>query len=356
MDKQTALEKLQHLASLKNKQAELSQFVNKECNRYIQEKIDLVGKKVFAKQPDAPGVRHTYVDWTEFKPTISDNHIGLYIGGLAALAFVGLIFLPIAFGWGAYFTVMAIGVGVVFLLIRSDKAKEQKAKEQNEVQKQRLIEPFRRDMENYEAEVNHGLQQLPEYKQFYQHAVETLLQYINEIEVKKYAAQKELEECNIELAKIDFIPCEYFGLAENILHLLESGRADTYKEALNMAINQEEQRKHREKMEKIERERVSEVARHNAAMEAQAQEAAERAEQMQAEHNRAMERAAENQANAIRQAADDAARARKEADRAARQADSDAKARAWEQCRVCAKFSGCRNPGVPGCGAFVPRH
>lgn len=334
MDKQTALEKLQHLASLKNKQAELSQFVNKECNRYIQEKIDLVGKKVFAKQPDAPGVRHTYVDWTEFKPTISDNHIGLYIGGLAALAFVGLIFLPIAFGWGAYFTVMAIGVGVVFLLIRSDKAKEQKAKEQNEVQKQRLIEPFRRDIANYEDEVKRGLQQLPEYKDFYLHAVETLLQLINEWEGKKVAAQKELDACNKDLAQIDFIPKEYFNLAEKIIHLLESGRADTYKEALNMAIEEERQ-------EALERARREEENRRIAAMERQAEEARKRAEEER-----------------IRAIVDAKMQADRERD-IQRKADEERKRAGYQRCRNCIYHNRCPNDMIArgdglNCGRYTP--
>ena len=43
-------------------------------------------------------------------------------------------------------------------------------------------------------------------------------------------------------------------------------------------------------------------------------------------------------------------------DKAARQASSDAYQKAMTQCRVCANFMGCRNTGVPGCGAFVPRN
>ena len=335
MDKQTAIEKLQHLASLKNKQTELSQFINTECSRYIEEKIDLVGKKVFAKQPDAPTVRNTYVDWTEFKPTFPDKHTGLYIGGLAALAFVGLIFLPLIFGWGAYFTVMAIGVGIVFLLIRSDKAKEQKAKEQNEVQKQRLSEPFRRDIANYEEQVNHGLQQLPEYKDFYLHAVETLLQLINEWEGKKVAAQKELDVCNKDLAQIDFIPKEYFNLAEKIIHLLESGRADTYKEALNMAIEEDRQ-------EALERARREEENRRIAAMERQAEEARRQAEEAR-----------------IRAAVDAKLQADRER-RAQDKANEERKYAGQRRCMSCANRSRCPNDMIArgdglNCGAYTPR-
>ena len=69
MDKQIAIKKLRHLAELQNKQAELYHFINDECDRDIEEKIEIVRKKVFSKQPDSPAVRSTYVNWTEYKPT-----------------------------------------------------------------------------------------------------------------------------------------------------------------------------------------------------------------------------------------------------------------------------------------------
>lgn len=334
MDKQMAIEKLTHLATLKNRKDELSRFINIECDQYIEGKIDLVGEKVFAKQPDAPNVSDTYVDWTEYKPITSDSHGCAYILGLAALAVVGLIFLPIAFGWGTYFTVLAIGAGIVFLLARSEHAKEQKNKEQNELQKQSLIAPFRRDMKGYEEEVTHGFQQLPEYKEFYKNAVERLLQLISEWEDKRTAAIEELNECNVELAKIDFMPCEYFDLAGNILHMLESGRADTYKEALNMAIEEDRQ-------EKLEQARREEENERLAAMERQAEAARKQAEE-----------------DRIRAIVDAKMQADRERD-IQRKADEERKRAGYQRCRNCVYHNRCPNDMIArgdglNCGRYTP--
>jgi hypothetical protein len=190
-------------------------------------------------------------------------------------------------------------------------------------------------MKGYEEEVNRGLQQLPEYQAFYQHAVETLLHLINEWEDKKAAAKKELETCNIDLAKIDFMPCEYFDLAENMVHLLKSGRADTYKEALNIAINQEAQRKHDEEMERIAREEARERAR--------AQEERRRQEE-KAEADRLW---TAYKADRDQRAAQD-------------KAEQERKNIGWSKCRNCINHSKClpehiaRGDGY-NCAAYRPR-
>ena len=317
----------------------------------------------------------------------------LWYAAIIAILTIGV--LPQMFGWGVYFLLVIILAAAISVL-SNKKAAEQKRQAEEAERKalEKAQEPVQPEtipdalaeydedarqkiidaLNSYESDVRRETQKLADQKAILPAAFAEWLEVYKDDEAKynewqqKQKAWREeqkafLNKLDEEIATIDFIRPKYYYLITDIVDLLESGRADDYKEALNLAIEVDERRKHNARMEEIEQKKVraaeqqaEEERRHNEEMEWQAQEAAFRAEQMQAEHNRAMERAAENQAKAIRQAADDAAKARKEADRAAQRADSDARTRAWEQCRVCAKFSGCRNPGNPGCGAFVPRH
>lgn len=242
MDKQMAIKRLKHLASLKKEQNELWQFVYKDYKQQVQTALDSASSKAILKRPKAPKVRDTYVDLDKFKTENSGSKAGSYVTLLVIAAVIGLIFIPMTLGWITYFVLLAIGAMVVYWLKKASKAGEAKNQEQEKDRYQRLLQPFHLAMEDYEEEVKKGLLQLPEYEEACRQAFVEGLQIIKELENKKVSAQKRLDKCGEELTKIDFIPIEYYDFAENIIQVLETGLANTYEEALSMVIEQEEQR------------------------------------------------------------------------------------------------------------------
>ena len=175
--------------------------------------------------------------------------------------------------------------------------------------------------------------------------------------------QKKLEEYHRErdamfdeLASIDLIPEDLFYISGRISTLLKQKRADSLKEAINLALDEERKdeeeearREEAERQERILERQADDNRRHNEAMARQA-EADARAMR---EHNAAMERAAQAQADAAQAQA-------REAQRQARMAQEQASA-AWrnaqERCRHCVKYGSCgvRGDGIIGCPAFTPR-
>ena len=172
---------------------------------------------------------------------------------------------------------------------------------------------------------------------------------------------KILKKVNIiddELKKHTEFSPEYYDKAEKIARILKNNRADTLKEALNLAIeearmDEEEQNRQREReaallleAKRIEAERMA-FERQTKIMEQQAENARRAAE----EQNRILERQAQ-------EAKRDEERRQISADldaRAERIANETAKSNAYRQCMVCANRSGCRVQGTVNCGAFVPK-
>ncbi len=112
-----------------------------------------------------------------------------------------------------------------------------------------------------------------------------------------------------ELEAIGLLSPLYYYLALKIRVVLESGRADTIKEALNIAIEDErrekeaeERREEARRQEEILRNQADEARRHNQAMEDAAREQNEIARESQQEsarHNREMEKNAWEQKNKV---------------------------------------------------------
>lgn len=146
-------------------------------------------------------------------------------------------------------------------------------------------------------------------------------QILNEYGEQKIKSMDEFLEKMEEVKTYDFMPLEYAHLIRPIIVLLKSGRADDYKEALNIAIQEE-------------RRRTAEMARHNREMEQQQQ----MQQKMMLDEQRKQTKAMEAQ--------------QRESSRAAMEASKNASMR----CARCAKHDACgRARGVPNCGAFEPK-
>ena len=154
-----------------------------------------------------------------------------------------------------------------------------------------------------------------------------------------------------EVKSYSFVPSEYYHLVRPVIVLLKSGRADSYKEALNLAL--EEQRQAR-----IDEEHRQEEIRRLELLEDQQFAENLRIQEME-RHNRALEN---QQILQNKMMLDEAQKQQRDAQKAQQKAQSDAFAaeararnNALHRCSKCKKRSACgTNAGIPNCGAFEP--
>lgn len=157
---------------------------------------------------------------------------------------------------------------------------------------------------------------------------------------------------NMEQAKqVEFLPGDYYPLIKPVIVLLKSGRADTYKEALNMAIAEQKEQE-AEAARRAEEEKRTRLLEEQALAEQRRLQEAER-------HNREMEQQQQMQAKML---LDEQRKSEREAKRATANAQRDewseqvkAKNKALHRCSRCKKRFACGSSvGTPNCGAFEP--
>lgn len=160
----------------------------------------------------------------------------------------------------------------------------------------------------------------------------------------------QLERTETQLNAVTLIHPDLFSSALHIAKLLETGRSDTLKEAINLAV--EEDRKDAE-----EQARQEEAARQEAILKQQAEDTRihqQTLEQAAREHNAAMEREAREHNQAMQAAAREQNRLAKEQNDIARE-QNRVTAEDSRRCQRCKNFGhGCRG-GIHNCAAFVSR-
>ncbi len=179
----------------------------------------------------------------------------------------------------------------------------------------------------------------------------------NKFQKEEKKLLSEAADVRAELDSVTLIHKDLFENAWRISSILEKGRADTLKEAINLALDEarkdEEEEARREEarqQEEILERQAEENRRHNEAM----QRAAEREAADRRAHDREMERAAQAQARAAEAQAREAAKQTE----LAREQSSAASRAASARCTNCANFSKCppnarKNSG--SCGAYRPK-
>ena len=198
-----------------------------------------------------------------------------------------------------------------------------------------------------------------EYSQKYSEACDDVLSAFVDKVSDESEAEKRIEEIHEELANNGVITSDYYHLIDDIISNLKNGRADYYKEALNIAI--------REEKEEFERQqRLAQEQRRNEILAMQAEEERRHNEQMerqQREHEQAMLREQKRQNDAIiREQRDQAYEAKRQADKAASEARKQADAQrsaGISKCASCANSSRCpshikNNGSGLTCGGYVP--
>ncbi len=185
------------------------------------------------------------------------------------------------------------------------------------------------------------------------------------------AVKTELDEIEGTLVKKTVIHFDLYPLAGEIARMLEMGRADSLKEAINLALSEQEAREQEAARRAAEERRAEMMAeeerRHNEAMEQKACEAAIAERQYQermAREARAQTAAAERQAAAAARearAAENAARDAKwraeQQARDARREEHRAHTAAMHRCSSCVNSAKCSGSvkNNPNCASYRPR-
>lgn len=210
------------------------------------------------------------------------------------------------------------------------------------------VNNFNHALQNYEEEKLSGIKAAQEYgktyRKYYAEAEKIFNSYLEKIE----DITREEFELNKQIQSFDLIDESYQHLTTRIIANLKSSRADTLREALNIAIDEERQEQYEAQRRYEEEQRA---IREQLRLEAEQEEIRR--------HNMEIERQAAVQAKAAEDAARVAADTARRQATAERQAMGDsmrAQSAANARCNRCANYNACGNSrGIVNCGAFRPK-
>lgn len=260
MDKQATIETLQRLSSLISAREELDNLDAYEIDDQTSQTITNISNKYFdwkgIPYPELVSKAYCFeLIKDEKKPKSSSS--GTYIYAILAYVCITITFLPQIIGWIGWF----IGLGAITLLVLSLKTIDIIGR--NKVKKQKNTkeyEPVQSAFQSYEEQTQQCVQKLEERRALLPNAFAECLQEIEAAEKKKTEIRERINECNKEIKAINMITPKHYHLIDQIVDLLETGCADTYKEALNMAITQEKELKHRQGIENSRRQEQEYIA------------------------------------------------------------------------------------------------
>jgi len=263
------------------------------------------------------------------------------------VVFVILSFVADIFAGALVFVIM--GSGIIWSNNKTKKEKYVKAKEEYDSsvnQYNTTYTAFKNALSLYPEEKEKGIQFASEYGQYYEKLQNEFMDKIEEYQQSLKSLELEINELTVNMSdKYNFISEKYYHLVPDIIDILNNHRADTYKEALNLAIADEKAQQRRLFEERVAYERQlceEELARQKAI---QIEE--------QRRHNLEMER---NQAKANELAAQtqrEADRQRKAEERQAYKTQLEAKNAASMRCTTCKNYhKGCRG-GIINCGSYI---
>lgn len=249
MDNQLTIETLRHLASLLTAREELTSLVSYKANDQTTQKLRAIRNKFFdgeaIRRPSLASYSLNIIKEEESTKTPPFSY-STYAYCTLGVALATIAFLPQIIGWTGYFIVL-IGAIALMLVLISKKKNEIESEKKRKLEKE--YEPVQQAIKVYEQQAQQGVQQLEKQKTLYIKAFTECLEEIEAAEKRKAETQEQINDYSKEIGAIDLIAPKYYYLIDNIIDLLETGRADNYKEALNMALSQEEERKHRQAIE-----------------------------------------------------------------------------------------------------------
>jgi len=278
----------------------------------------------------------------------------LKIVGIATIALFLICLLPFVNSFGFIGTLRNAGIlasiiiAYFFFSTNNELKKKKSEEEQKQAEFEKSYNSFAKHLETYEDEKNEGIAIAKEYGKRYKKAYEIQKEKIEIINNKKTEAMQKYVDINKEIDAESPVPREYLHFIPKLILFLKSGRADTLKEALNLAIEEERIRERDEALLAEERKRT--------AIEQQRQEN-ERLHQLEMERQAEMQtRAAMDQADAAEKqakAAQDQARA---TERAAQNQAQANQGKQFNRCGSCKHYRHCamRDRGGANCGGFSP--
>lgn len=311
--------------------------------------------------------------------------IGFLFAGSGAISAFRFLFKIITFNfdWGLLFTfiwiVIAAIVALAFavgglLVINSHKKKVEAAKAEFEQKQLAEKEKYEEKLYQHECEMEAYRQKEQEFINEYWAWRAVYLEHLNEeerikaqLELDRQAVVSEIERTELALAQAkldevnDLIGEDYLPAVDTIISLIQSGRADNIKEAINLY----EEILYKERQLQLEKEKeanrqfeaflrmAAEQARHEEEMEFQREQEEQRQEEERYRRQEEERRYKEEQNRLEQQRAEErrAERRRQHEETAAMFAEQRATDR---QCMSCAHLMSCK-VRRPNCPSYLPK-
>ena len=349
MTNQETIEKLQRQQDLLNKALELDDYIENKLMEGVMEEL-VSAKGELGMLPDVPSVYSAFpdcrdVDYSKTESLLVSKERSSMIFKIVLGVTIVIILIFFIFHKQFFNTLGVIGVfGSVITGLRSRSEKraynaEKDKTDGNKAAYEASVVAFRRALENYDEEKARFVSSAKEYGVAYRQYSAQVRDILARCEKSFYDKKEEFEETFKEIERVGVVSYEYAHFIPTMISMLQSSRADSLKEALNLAI--EEDRAERE----AEAIRLEEERR-TALMEEQAREARR--------HNEQMEREAQMQSKIMQdQAAAAEKRARDQAyeEKRAREKEQWAESQQRHRCHKCANYPKCHSY-IPNCGAF----
>lgn len=356
---QEIIEKLEKLYTLLDEAYDANEYAKNGCTQEYGKKIlpiiktvnDLKGvPSIFLNLPTSPVENMGYIETEQSLEKVKKRFYAVLI-----VTIISFIISTIS-GWGLFEGLSTVGIlaSIFFgLLFNTGKNKAKKDKNTYETavkDYENSMQAYRNALSVYESEKAKGIEAAKQFATEYKEAYLEYDRLIKESEEKRKQAFQTFIQKMDEAKTYDFMPPEYYDLIKPVIKILKSGRADSYKEALNLAIQEQ-------KEAQAEAARRAEEAERTRIMREQA-EAEERRAREEQRHNQAMERQQQMHNKAM---LEEQRAANKVAEKAAKQqakADLEMRSAASRMCVTCANNSKCP-PSVRGktinCGGYRPR-
>lgn len=350
MENKEILEKLKNLNDLLTQYREQQDYIENGCAREAAEGIIAIQNAV-AVMPGVPSVVNAMpvfpISDAEYKKAKEETEQSAKITMIALIATAASLLLWL-FTQSGFLCFIGVVAGFAWFILnknhRNDKqglTKKEKAYQDSVENSKRSFEKFRKALSCYSKEVEDGITAAKSFGEFYRNKYAEYEKVLSDYDENRENAIVKFSILSVEIEEHDYISEEYHHFVPKLISLLQSGRAASYKEALNMAIEEERQ-------DAMEAARQQEEARRLAAMERQAEEERRHnmmMERQQAAHDRAMERVAQEQAEAQRRATIQAQKDRDRAEREARIQREEEKSNARKQANAT------RMAGVSKCAS-----
>ncbi len=369
------IEKLEKLDQLLDEAYELNEYAENGCiqeygRRAFDVKLgveDLNGApSAFSSIPSFPMDKEEYEKVEQGRK--SQKKLFLVTLAITVLCF----FIYSKTYWGFLNFITTIGVfasiffGYIFVKGKKDYIEQKKKYDDSVKAHEKSTKAFKDAISVFDSEKAQGIELAKSFAQDYKKSYEAFNKLLEEAAQKRIDAMEKFVAKMQEVKEYDFMPPEYYHLIGPVIKLLKSGRADDYKEALNLAIQEEreEQEAAARRAEDAERTRIMrqqaeaeerramEERRHNEAMERQQRQHDQAMERQQQQHNRAM-------VDQQRRQAEDARRQAEQQRRDAQNQANKTKSAGISKCASCANSRHCpshiKNSGSGlTCGGYRP--